>query len=308
MPRQISSKAMFVNCSDRTKQNLCDRWQLAEDGVSSIHRLAEFDQQHETANFDYVLIDRQTCASASREDLLIIQKLSGLSDCVIIADSQAFKNGFSAHRERSEEFEELISLIDHECRNVLQRIQMRIELIKTNTSDQDLLIQNLQRIEQANESLRQLMSTMSFLREPLPIDRTQHLLGDLIHAGWHTVMLDQPQPLPVETEFDLESQTNLWLDAEKIKLAIRDIFAFLISMMEGHEKIRVIDHSITIDGDRFHRVVFQVLPRSTAGHRNPQFQLAACKKILHEHGGSLEWNATTHENTACTITLPLDAT
>ena len=315
MSDQTTCNALAIHCSESTKKLLCNQFGLPEREVVSLDDLRNFDSRFPSNKFDFIAVDREFLMRSNEDVLANLEKLSALTQSLIVTgpetDQVRTANPIAkedAMIKSDLEFDNVLqlhdiaALMEHESRNVLQRIQMRTELCKSVAAGNQAVYRNINRIEKEVETLGEFIRTMRVMSRPIELATAQHSLKEIVDLSWRKLVDDKA---PGATN-DLECEQNFCLDVKMFTMAVDSILAYLLANIEEDSQLKIFDNPVLIDGAKFLEVSF--LATMAGGVKcNPQLYLAHPQQIIEAHGGHLELKTSDPVQVVCSVFLPMPA-
>lgn len=317
MSDQTNWNGLAIQCTDETKRVLCDRFRLPNHSVASLNDLEEIDSRFSSTQFDFIAVDRDFLMKSNKDMSSNLEKLSALTQSLIVISPEAgwieMENMEAKHCQwigsnpvsfNSQPDRETVELIEHESRNVLQRMQMRIELCRSAAAGSQAVLRNLSRIEKESETLGEFIRILRLISQPIKLKLTRHSPKQLIELSWNKLVREMN--METRATLDLKSGQRFRLDVDKFTTAVDSVIQYVFANAEEDSRAQVVDCPVVLSGASFLELSFSV---TLAGgvKFNPQFQFAYPQQIIEAHGGNLKFDTSEPTRFTCSVFLPIPA-
>ncbi|WP_436714381.1 PAS domain S-box protein [Roseiconus lacunae] len=196
----------------------------------------------------------------------------------------------------------MFSVLAHESRNALQRIQSGVEMLKFEFDEASESYEDLRRIAGAREDLQRLYNEMRSFAGPMNLQRSDCDLSKIWKKAWmHLEPLWHPREV-VLNDCDSEVDSVLNVDAFRIEQVFRNLFENALgacpdpvrldmtcreSQIEGCPAIGVVlrDNGPGITDEQKSKI-FE--PFYTTKHNGTGLGMAIAKRIVEAHQGTIE--------------------
>ena len=224
----------------------------------------------------------------------------------------------AAQAERLAAVGEMVTVLAHEARNYLQRIQTNVEILQLELRDQPEALRNLGRIEGASDALRQLLEDVRQYTAPIRLKRES---CDL-QAIWRQVWADL-SPTRERREVELREVTNgvnlqCAVDSQRLHQVFRNLLENSLAACDDPVRIEIqccdsaiagnsaVCVSVRDNGPGFteeqQQRVFDAFYTTKPGGTG--LGLAIVKRIVEAHGGRIALGTTATRGAEFVITLP----
>lgn len=254
----------------------------------------------------------------SPEDVLLFETVCK-QVAIVIEKSRMYQEKIRA--ERLAAIGVSLSGLAHYIKNILFASQVGEKMVDKGMAANDLehIREGWKALHQSNQKIRKLVENMlNYTREskptrhPLDLNRQIREIVDSIRG--------QAQDRGIEMILKLDSNVGVvYLEAESIHDALLNLLTNAIDAIPASRKgrievrtaklsgqsnlrIDVIDNGVGIPEEARERI-FNLL-FSTKGKQGTGIGLAATKKIVEDHGGTMEWDSQVNKGTRFTIFLP----
>ena len=319
MPATTFSSALIITAGFPEPTVVRRNFQLSDTPITQISTLEEFDHRFSDDYFDIIIVDREILSGPTNSTMADLQMLSQQSSSLVIADSEKFVDAPTAQHvepennsprsEDSNQHLEIISqsvrCISHENRNVLQRVNMRLESLEKTLKTNELKDHDVKKLKVEFGAIHNLFETTRLICNSIQLDVELASISKIVEEVRQELLSEFGSSLAVELQ--MEANDQVWIDPDAIKSVISKLFQYLLGFIETPRLIRVASSVETIDDHRMYWLSFQADTKPMGKRPNDLIDLALARRIVLLHDGQLEITNANRGTTICLLGLPISA-
>jgi PAS domain S-box-containing protein len=213
---------------------------------------------------------------------------------------------------------EMSAGLAHESRNALQRLRTCTDLLFEQVSDRPSAIRLLQRAQQAQEDLQQLLDEVRNFSSPVLLDRTECRPLALCREAWSLLQVQRRSRQAELVDEDCDVSLTIRADRFRMVQAFRNILENSLAACQDPVLIRVGCRATEIDGQRAAAISIEdngpgfddagldraFEPFFTTKSTGTGLGLAIVRRIVEAHGGRVSASRAAQGGANVCLTLP----